>query len=312
MTTTPSAPVAAVELLEARKQYARVQALRGVSLTIERGEVVAMLGPNGAGKTTAISLMLGMRRPTAGHVRLFGRDPGDRAARSRCGVMLQESGVTDVLRVAETVDIFRGYYPRPLPTARVLELAGLAEVANRKISALSGGQRQRLYYALAVCGNPEALFLDEPTAGMDVEARRSFLAGIREYAAEGRTVVLTTHYLEEADQLADRVVVIDRGMIVADDTPTAIKARVAGRRVSFMVDPAPSAIDFEGLSISGLELRDQFVRFRSSSPEQVLAAAFHRGWDIRNLEVVGADLEEAFVNLTTGRAADVPEVQESP
>jgi ABC-2 type transport system ATP-binding protein len=301
-----------VELLEARKQYARVQALRGVSLTIERGEVVAMLGPNGAGKTTAISLMLGMRRPTAGHVRLFGRDPGDRAARSRCGVMLQESGVSDVLRVAETVDIFRAYYPRPLPTARILELAGLTEVANRKISALSGGQRQRLYYALAVCGDPEALFLDEPTAGMDVEARRSFLAGIRDYASEGRTIVLTTHYLEEADQLAHRVVVIDRGMIVADDSPEAIKARVAGRRVSFTVDPAPSAADFEGLPISGLELRDQLVRFRSGSPEQVLAAAFHRGWDIRNLEVVGADLEEAFVSLTTDRAADDPEVQERP
>jgi ABC-2 type transport system ATP-binding protein len=307
-----TAPTAAVELLDARKQYARVQALRGVSLTIERGEVVAMLGPNGAGKTTAISLMLGMRRPTAGHVRLFGRDPGDRAARSRCGVMLQDSGVSDVLRVAETVGIFRAYYPRPLPTGRVLELAGLEEVAKRKISALSGGQRQRLYYALALCGDPEALFLDEPTAGMDVEARRSFLAGIRDHASKGRTVVLTTHYLEEADQLADRVVVIDRGIIIADDSPAAIKARVAGRRVSFTVDPPPCAADFEGLPISGLELRDQLVRFHSGSPEQVLAAAFRRGWAIRNLEVVGADLEEAFVSLTRGRAADDHEVQERP
>jgi len=312
MTTQPTDPVAAVELLDVRKNYARVQALRGVSLTIERGEVVAMLGPNGAGKTTAISLMLGMRRPSAGQVRLFGRDPGDRAARSRCGVMLQESGVNDVLRVFETVAIFRAYYPRPLPTARVLELAGLEEVANRKITALSGGQRQRLYYALAVCGDPEALFLDEPTAGMDVEARRSFLAGIRRYASEGRTVVLSTHYLEEADQLADRVVVIDRGMIVADDSPTAIKARVAGRRVSFTVKPAPSAADFEGLPISGLELRDQFVRFHSSNPEQALAAAFRRGWDIQNLEVVGADLEEAFVSLTTGRGAELAQTEERP
>lgn len=312
MTTPPTRPVAAVELLEVRKNYARVQALRGVSLTIERGEVVAMLGPNGAGKTTVISLMLGMRRPSAGHVRLFGLDPGDRAARSRCGVMLQESGVNDVLRVAETVGIFRAYYPRPLPTGRVLELAGLEEVANRKITTLSGGQRQRLYYALAVCGDPEALFLDEPTAGMDVEARRSFLASIREYASKGRTVVLSTHYLEEADQLADRVVVIDRGMIVADDSPTAIKARVAGRRVSFTVNPAPFAADFEGLPISGLELRDQFVRFHSSNPEQALAAAFRRGWDIQNLEVVGADLEEAFVSLTTGRGADLAQTEERP
>ncbi|MHB8330940.1 MAG: ABC transporter ATP-binding protein, partial [Candidatus Dormibacteria bacterium] len=232
-------PGTAVALLDVRKSYGRVEALRGVSVTVQRGEVMAMLGPNGAGKTTAISVMLGMRRPTAGQARLFDLDPSDRAARSRCGVMLQESGVNDVLGVRETVDIFRGYYPSPLPTGRVLELAGLGEVANRKINALSGGQRQRLYYALAICGDPEALFLDEPTAGMDVESRRAFIDGIRRYASEGRTVILSTHYLEEADQLADRVVVIDRGMIIADDSPAAIKSKVASRRVTFTMSPPP-------------------------------------------------------------------------
>lgn len=311
MSTALSSPGAAVELLAVRKNYGRLEALHGVSVTIQPGEVVAMLGPNGAGKTTAISLMLGMRRPTAGRVRLFDLDPGDRAARSRCGVMLQESGVNDVLRVGETVAIFRAYYPHPLPTARVLELAGLEEVANRKISALSGGQRQRLYYALAICGDPEALFLDEPTAGMDVESRRAFIGDIRRYASEGRTVILSTHYLEEADQIADRVVVIDRGVIIADDSPAAIKSRVAGRRVTFTVTPSPTAADFAGLPISGLELRDQRVRFHSSQPEQALAATFRRGWDIQNLEVVGADLEEAFVSLTANRGADPPQNQET-
>ncbi|HUY97789.1 MAG TPA: ABC transporter ATP-binding protein [Verrucomicrobiae bacterium] len=312
MTTASASAGDAVQLVDVSKYYGRVEALRGVSVTIKPGEVVAMLGPNGAGKTTAISLMLGMRRPTAGRVRLFDLDPGDRAARSRCGVMLQESGVNDVLRVGETVAIFRAYYPHPLATARVLELAGLEAVANRKITTLSGGQRQRLYYALAICGNPEALFLDEPTAGMDVESRRAFLGDIRRCASEGRTVVLSTHYLEEVDQVADRVVVIDRGVIIADDSPAAIKSKVAGRRVTFTVTPSPTPADFAGLPISGLELRDKWVRFHSSQPEQALAASFRRGWDIQNLEVVGADLEEAFVNLTGNRGADLARSQETP
>ncbi len=308
MTTLPSPrPGAAVQLLDVHKSYGRAVALRGVSVIIQPGEVVAMLGPNGAGKTTAISLMLGMRRPSAGRVRLFDRDPGDRAARSRCGVMLQESGVNDVLRVRETVAIFRAYYPHPLPTKRVLELAGLEDVATRTISTLSGGQRQRVYYALAICGDPEALFMDEPTAGMDVESRRAFIGDVRRYASEGRTVILSTHYLEEADQLADRVIVIDRGVIIADDSPAAIKSRVASRRVTFTVTPSATAADFVGLPISNLELRDQRVRFHSSHPEEALAAGFRRGWDIRNLEVVGADLEEAFVTLTANRASDHPQ-----
>ena len=290
-----------VEFSEVRKDYGRAQALRGVSLRIHPGEVVAILGPNGAGKTTAISLMLGMRRPTSGRVRLFDRDPLDRAARSRCGVMLQESGVNDVLKVRETVAIFRSYYPRPLPTHRVLELSGLEEVSEQRIRALSGGQRQRVYYALAICGDPQALFLDEPTSGMDVESRRAFLADIRRYAKEGRTVILSTHYLEEADQLADRVIVIDRGVVIADDSPARIKSRVAGRRVTFKVNHPAAASDFAGLELSGLEIRGGQVRFHSSQPELVLAAAFKRGWEIEELEVVGADLEEAFIGLTRER-----------
>ena len=305
MTTTPSAPVAAVELLEARKQYARVQALRGVSLTIERGEVVAMLGPNGAGKTTAISLMLGMRRPTAGHVRLFGRDPGDRAARSRCGVMLQESGVTDVLRVAETVDIFRGYYPRPLPTARVLELAGLAEVANRKISALSGGQRQRLYYALAVCGNPEALFLDEPTAGMDVEARRSFLASIREYAAEGRTVVLTTHYLEEADSLCDRIAIVDHGRIVKIGSPDELKASIGGDVLVVGVAEAEPDIseDIKKIPlVREVKKNGHEYRIKSEAGEEssikVIDLIRSKGLHVTKISLTKPTLDEAYLEFT--------------
>src|SRR5207253_3915979 len=172
-------PPTVVELDSVRKDYGSVAALKGVDLTIHRGEVVAILGPNGAGKTTSISLMLGLRRPTAGQVRLFGLAPTDRRARSRCGVMLQESGVAGTLTVRETVDLFRTYYPAPLAAERAIAMAGLEAVAERRVAALSGGQRQRLYFALAVCGDPRVLFLDEPTVGMDVESRRAFLQSMQ-------------------------------------------------------------------------------------------------------------------------------------
>ncbi|MDQ6742746.1 MAG: ABC transporter ATP-binding protein [Candidatus Dormibacteraeota bacterium] len=287
---------AVVELLDAHKRYGSVEALKGVSLAIGRGELVAMLGPNGAGKTTSIALMLGLRKPTSGQARLFGLDPRDRRARSHCGVMLQESGVPDTLRVVELVDLFRSYYPHPMPTQRAIEMAGLEEQARQRAQKLSGGQRQRLYFALAVCGDPELIFLDEPTVGMDVEARRAFLSSIRAFAGAGKTIVLTTHYLEEADELAERVIVIDRGVVVADATPAEIKSRVGGKRVSFLGHF--SEADFRGLPYSNLEVDGDRVRLLSTSPEELLGELFRRGAEIRDLQVVGADLEEAFLDLT--------------
>jgi ABC-2 type transport system ATP-binding protein len=292
----------AVELIEAHKSYGSVQALKGVSIAIPQGELTAMLGPNGAGKTTAISLMLGLRKPTSGRALLFGMDPTERRARSRCGVMLQESGVNGALHVRELVDLFRAYYPHPMPAERAIALAGLQEQASVGASKLSGGQRQRLYYALAVCGDPDVLFLDEPTVGMDVESRRAFLDGIKEFAAEGKTIVLTTHYLEEADELAQRIVVVDRGVVIADASPAEIKAKVAGKRVTFDTDEALGEDDFRGMPVNHLELRGGHVRLLSNQPEPVLGALFRRGASIRNLEVVGADLEEAFLALTSHRA----------
>ena len=301
----------AVELIDAHKSYGSVQALKGVNVAVSHGELIAMLGPNGAGKTTAISLMLGLRKPTAGRALLFGMDPTERRARSRCGVMLQESGVNAALHVRELVDLFRAYYPHPMPAQRAIALAGLQEEAGRQASKLSGGQRQRLYYALAVCGDPDVLFLDEPTVGMDVESRRAFLDGIKEFAAEGKTIVLTTHYLEEADELAQRVVVVDRGVVIADASPADIKAKVAGKRVTFDTDQALAEDDFRGMPVNHLELRGGHVRLLSNQPEPVLGALFRRNVGIRNLEVVGADLEEAFLALTSHRteaAVDEEEV----
>ena len=288
----------AVELVDVHKSYGSVQALKGVDLTIHPGELVAMLGPNGAGKTTSINLMLGLRKPSSGRARLFGLDPGDRRARSRCGVMLQESGVPDTLTVRELVELFSSYYPHPMAPERAIGLAGLEGQARQQSGKLSGGQRQRLYFALAVCGDPELIFFDEPTVGMDVESRRAFLGSIREFGRAGKTIVLTTHYLDEADELAERIVVVDRGVVIADASPAEIKSRVVGRRVSFSTGRQLGEADFRGLPYSRLEIDGSRVRLFSSAPEALLRDLFGRGIELADLEVVGADLEEAFLALT--------------
>jgi ABC-2 type transport system ATP-binding protein len=289
----------AAELSQATKRYGRTVALDAVDLAIPGGQILALLGPNGAGKTTAISLMLGLRRPTAGQARLFGLDPRDRRARSRCGAMLQDTQLPAQLRVRELIDLFRSYYPSPLPTADVLEIAGLTERAGALVGGLSGGQKQRLQFGLAVCGGPDLLFLDEPTVGMDVEARRAFWERMRSFAAAGRTILLTTHYLEEADALAERIVLIQRGRIVADAPPAAIKARVGDKRVSFVAEPlGPEA--FADLPVQELRLADGRVRFTSPEPERVLRELFARGAVLRDLEVVGVALEDAILALAAG------------
>jgi ABC-2 type transport system ATP-binding protein len=289
---------AAAELIDATKNYGSLQALKGMSLSIGAGEVVAMLGPNGAGKTTSISLLLGLRKPTSGSARLFGMKPTDRRARSRTGVMLQESGVPQVLKVSEMIDLFRSYYPSPMPTARVIELAGLEEKAQSQNKDLSGGQRQRLYFALAICGDPDLIFLDEPTVGLDVESRRSFIQSIKGFIASGKTIVLTTHNLDEADELARRVVVIDHGLIIADASPDEIKAKVIGRKVSFTSEKPLTQTDFDGLPVMHSEIQGSHYVLVTSEPEALLRELFRRGTDIRDLEVAGAGLEEAFLSLT--------------
>ena len=229
---------------------------------------------------------------------LFGLEPTNLLVRSRVGVMLQESGVPAMLKVREIVDLFRSYYPKPLPRDRAIAMAGLEEKANALVKELSGGQRQRLYFALAVCGDPDVLFLDEPTVGMDVEGRRSFIERIAEFARMGRTVVLTTHYLEEADQLAKRVIVIDRGVVIADAPPAEIKSKVAGRRMRF-VAPDLTERDLEGLPVTAVSITDHRVQLLTNRPEAVLRDLFQRGVDISDLEVAGADLEDAFIAMTS-------------
>jgi ABC-2 type transport system ATP-binding protein len=288
----------AAQVIDATKKYGALEAVKGISLDIELGEVVAMLGPNGAGKTTSISLMLGLRKATSGSARLFGLEPTDRRARSRTGVMLQESGVPQVLKVSETIDLFRSYYPKPMLTARVIELAGLEEKAQSQNKDLSGGQRQRLYFALAICGDPDLIFLDEPTVGLDVESRRAFIQSIKGFIASGKTIVLTTHYLEEADELARRVVVIDHGKVIADASPEEIKDKVVGKKVAFKSVRPLAPADLDGLPITASEIKGQHYTLVTGEPEAVLRELFRRGVELSDLEVTGAGLEEAFLALT--------------
>src|SRR5579862_4050460 len=217
-------PVVA-QLKGVSKNYGDVQALRNVSLDVLGGEVVSVLGPNGAGKTTAVKLLLGLAGANAGTVNVFGADPRNPKSRLRTGAMLQVARVPETLRVKEHVDLFSAYYPKPLPLAETLAAAGLKEIANRKFGDLSGGQKQRVLFALAICGDPDLIFLDEPTVGLDVEARRILWEEIRKLVSRGKTVLLTTHYLQEADALADRIVVINKGKIIAEGTPAEIKKK---------------------------------------------------------------------------------------
>lgn len=293
--STPSTTVA--ELRHVSKNYGAVTALKNVDLEIRAGEVVALLGPNGAGKTTAVSLLLGLMRPTAGTVRLFGEKPQNAASRVKVGAMLQVSGVPQTLKVKEHVDLFRSYYPQPLGVAETLKMAGLAEVAKRPYGKLSGGQRQRLHLALALCGNPDLIFLDEPTTGLDVASRRALWESVRGFVSGGRTVVLTTHYLEEADALADRIIVIDHGRIIAEGTPSAIKAKTAGRKIRVVT--SLSAAFIEALpSVTSVRRDGATFEVLAVEAEAVVLELLKNDPGLSGLEVVSAGLEDAFLALT--------------
>ncbi len=291
-----------IEMQNVRKRYGTVEALAGVDLQVEAGEVVAMLGPNGAGKTTAIGLMLGLTRPSSGQVRCFGGDPARFEARSRTGVMLQESGVPGSLKVSEVVELFGRYYPYTLPLDEILERANLAQERGRLVSTLSGGQRQRLYFALAIAGDPDLLFLDEPTVGLDVGARRSFWEQVEGFVALGKTVVFSTHYLAEVDGVARRVVVVDRGRVIAEGTPQRIKRLVADVTVRFRAEVTPQQLA-AWPQVLRASCDEGLVVVATNEPEAFLRRLFTEAEEVRDLRVSDADLEAAFLHLTNGAAA---------
>ena len=272
-------------------------ALCDFSLTLQAGEVVALLGPNGAGKTTAIKLLLGLLTPTEGTARVFGSNPRETRTRERIGTMLQVARLPETLRCREFLKLFRSYYPDPLPLEPLIDATGLRGIEKKEFRQLSGGQKQRLLFALALCGNPDLVFLDEPTLGMDIETRHALWAQVRELSAKGRTVLLTTHYLEEADTLADRIVVMAQGSVIAKGTPTEIKSRVTGRKIRCV-----TALDAETLrhvqGVLNVESIGAATTLTVNNAEDVLRHLLGADPTLHSLEVTSPNLEDAFLALT--------------
>ncbi|WP_329079807.1 ABC transporter ATP-binding protein [Streptosporangium sp. NBC_01469] len=286
----------AVSLRGVTKRFGAVRAVNGLSLDIPAGQTVALLGPNGAGKSTTIGLLLGLLAPDSGTVRVLGDTPETAVRNGRLAAMPQEGGLVSRSTVRELVGFVSGTYPAPLPLEEVLATAGLEELADRRMERLSGGQAQRVRFALALAGDPELILLDEPTAALDVRARREFWESMRAFAARGRTVLFSTHYLEEADEYADRVVVIDRGRIAADGTSREIKRLVALSTVSVTAtgDTAP----LERLpGVVSVEIRGERAHLRTRDADATVVALAAAG-AVRDLEVVPTALEDAFLSLT--------------
>jgi ABC-2 type transport system ATP-binding protein len=297
MADTPNSELVVASLEGVNKNYGAVRALGGVDFRVRAGEVVALLGPNGAGKTTAVKLLLGLMQPNSGRARVFGGDPTNPANRTRTGAMLQVGRVPETLRVREHIDLFSTYYPKPMASADILAAAGLEKLKDRKFGELSGGQKQRVLFALAICGDPDLLFLDEPTVGLDVEARRMLWDEIRKMVSRGKTVLLTTHYLQEADALADRVAVINQGEIIAEGTPWEIKAQTAGKRIRCITSLSLTTLS----QIPGVtEVREDrdAVEIHAVKAESIVRELLARDANLSGLEVTSAGLEEAFLALT--------------
>ena len=293
----PAALHALAALHAAHKRYGARPALCGVDLALAPGQLHALLGPNGAGKTTAIGLLLGLLRPDGGRAELFGADPQQLAPRRRIGVMLQTGALPETLRVGELLRQTAGYYPRPLTPAETARRAGITDLLARPYGKLSGGQQRRVQFALAICGRPELLFLDEPTVGLDIEARQALWATIRALVAEGCGVLLTTHYLEEAEALADRVTVLAQGRVLAAGTVAEIRARTQRTRIRCRSALAPEALrDWDGVLDAAFE--DGLLSLGVREPEPVLRRLLAADATLSALEVRRAGLAEAFTELT--------------
>ncbi|WP_028801957.1 ABC transporter ATP-binding protein [Streptomyces sp. 142MFCol3.1] len=304
MTTTAATATSVVGFESVTKTYGGVRAVDGLTLDLHPGETVALLGPNGAGKSTTLDLLLGLKQADSGAVRVFGTSPREAIVGGRVGAMLQSGGLMDEVTVGELVKLACDLHPRPFRVQDVLARAGISPIADRKVDKLSGGQAQRVRFALATAGDSDLIVLDEPTTGMDVSARQSFWATMREQADQGRTVLFATHYLEEADATADRVLVLHRGRLLADGTAAEIKAKAGARRISFdlegPIDEGPlRALPF----LTSVDVAGQTVRVQSSDADATVHALYGLGVYPRNLEVSGLGLEQAFVAITAAEEA---------
>jgi ABC-2 type transport system ATP-binding protein len=290
--------VPAIEVKGLTKSFGSVRAVRGIDLTVRPGEIVAFLGPNGAGKTTTIDIILGLSRPDAGSVQVYGMEPAAAVRHGLVSAVMQTGGLLKDLTVEETLRLTASLFSDTRPVAEVLARAGISDIAGRRVVKCSGGQQQRLRFAMALLPDPELLVLDEPTTGMDVTGRRDFWAAIRQDAEQGRTVLFATHYLEEADAYADRVVLVSHGQVVADGSAAQVKALVSGRTVRATLPDA----DVESLQrlpgVETVEVRGDSVLIASTDSDAV-ARHLLASTDARDLEITSRGLEDAFISLTT-------------
>lgn len=287
----------AIELVGLEKSFGSVHAVRGLDLTIEQGEIVAFLGPNGAGKTTTIDMMLGLSTPSAGSARVFGMDPRDAIGRGLVAAVMQTGGLLKDLTVRETVDLTASLFVQTRSVDECLERAGIADIGDRRVQKCSGGQQQRLRFAMALVSDPALVVLDEPTTGMDVTGRRDFWSAIRQDAQRGRTVLFATHYLEEADQYADRIILVRKGEIVADGTGAQIKAMATGRTVRATMSGL-SDRELAGIpGVDSVELQGDSVTLHSKDSDAVARYLF-TNTNARDVEITARGLEDAFIALT--------------
>lgn len=291
-----------VSLTNVTKSFQHKTAVNNVSFSIGKGEVVAILGPNGAGKTTTISMILGLLKPTNGEVRLFNREPQEKQVREKIGTMLQEVSVIPGLKVQEILELISSYYPKPLPLQELVTLTGLTEQdLKTKAEKLSGGQKRRLSFALALAGDPDLIIFDEPTVGMDITARNRFWKTVHQFADQGKTIIFSTHYLQEADDAAQRILLFNNGAIVADGTPEQIKARINKQSVSFKVDPEKS---LEALylhaEVDDIIRKNNRVYVHSDNTDRVLELLFQEKIGAYDIQIEHGKLEEAFEQLTNG------------
>lgn len=288
-----------VDVKNVSKRFQSKLAVNGVSFSVGSGKIVAILGPNGAGKTTTISMILGILHATEGSIKVFGKDPIERSVREKLGVMLQELSVLDGLTVGEVIDLFRSYYPNPLDKEELLTLSGLKNDVKKRTEKLSGGQKRRLSFALAIAGDPELLFFDEPTVGMDTKSRREFWQTVRSFADKGKSIIFSTHYLQEADDMADRIILLSEGTIVSDGTPDEVKALLTTQAVSFIAEDYTIVYALEGLPDTSKVYENKGRTYvETKNTDAVLEFVFKRGYKVTNIQIDQGKLDEAFEKLT--------------
>lgn len=291
-----------IEMNGVSKLYKDKKAVNNISFNIAKGSITAILGPNGAGKTTALGMLLGLLEPTEGTVKIFGQHPKDKAVREKTGAMLQEVSVMDRLKVREIIALIRSYYPQPMDMEFLIKATGLEPAdLNRYAEKLSGGQKRSLGFALALAGDPELIFFDEPTVGLDITSRRRFWDTVRGLAEQGKTIVFTTHYLQEAEDIADRILLFSKGHLVADGSPDEIKSRIVKRSLSFLPVGDRSELRRSLMKLTAIEdcyEKEGRIHVTTDDTDEALRAIFVTGLPVKDVRIDQGRLDDAFEQLT--------------